>query len=222
MPLFYQQDINETTRIGVWQIRETESYFLEKVPLSREITHPHKRLQHLAGRYLLQSLFPDFPYELIKIADTKKPYLEDEAYHFSISHCGNLAAALVSRTERVGVDVEEATPRIERVLQKFLHPDELNWLNQQRSDNPLQPFTNGDNQQYLLPTLLWSAKESVYKWYGSGQVDFSEHIRLDPFSLMQKGKIPGTFTKGGLRAFELDYKIFGTNCLSWVIGNYTG
>ena len=66
MPLFYQQDINETTRLGVWQITEDESFFLEKVPLSREITHPHKRLQHLAGRYLLQSLFPDFPYELIQ------------------------------------------------------------------------------------------------------------------------------------------------------------
>jgi hypothetical protein len=39
------------------------------------VTHPLKRLQHLAGRFLLQFLCPGFPYELIRIADTAKPYL---------------------------------------------------------------------------------------------------------------------------------------------------
>jgi phosphopantetheinyl transferase len=27
--------------------------------------------------------------------------------------------------------------------------------------------------------LFWSAKESVFKWYGKGQVDFRRDIRLD-------------------------------------------
>ena len=49
-----------------------------------------KRLQHLAGRYLLYALFDDFPLEEIVIADTRKPFLENEKYHFSISHCGIL------------------------------------------------------------------------------------------------------------------------------------
>jgi len=61
VPLFYQHTINATTKLGIWQIEEEESFFLAKVPLQRNITHPHKRLQHLAGRYLLQYLFPDFP-----------------------------------------------------------------------------------------------------------------------------------------------------------------
>jgi phosphopantetheinyl transferase len=222
MPLFYQQDINETTRLGVWQITEDESFFLEKVPLSREITHPHKRLQHLAGRYLLQFLFPEFPYDLIRIADTRKPYLEDEAYHFSISHCGNTAAALVSSSYRVGVDVEESTPKISRVLHKFLHPIELAWLNEQ-SGLSTQVFIDDPLSPYLLPTLLWSAKESVYKWYGSGQIDFSEHIRLRPFAFNSNGIIPGDFCKPpALMSFPIQYKIFGNLCLSWVVENYTG
>jgi phosphopantetheinyl transferase len=222
MPLFYQQDINETTRLGVWQITEEESFFLEKVPLSREITHPHKRLQHLAGRYLLQALFPDFPYELIRIADTRKPYLQDEAYHFSISHCGNTAAALVSSTHRVGVDVEEATPRIDRILKKFLHPEELDWLSKQTV--PASNDIQGDDlvSAFILPTLLWSAKESVFKWYGSGQVDFSEHIRLTPFYLGREGTIPGAFCKIEPFPFTVEYKLLGNICLSWVKGNYTG
>jgi phosphopantetheinyl transferase len=222
MPLFYQQDINETTRLGVWQITEEETFFLEKVPLSREITHPHKRLQHLAGRYLLQALFPDFPYELIRIADTRKPYLQDEAYHFSISHCGNTAAALVSSTHRVGVDVEEATPRIERILKKFLHPEELNWLNKHAGLVSKDVQDDDLVSAYLLPTLLWSAKESVFKWYGSGQVDFSEHIRLAPFPFCREGSIPGAFCKNEPSPFSVEYKLFGNLCLSWVMGNYTG
>src|SRR6188768_539243 len=84
MPLVYQQNINATTKIAVWHISETEDLFLAKVPLQREIRHWHKRLQHLAGRLLLKELFPDFPVELIQIADTKKPFLENEPYHFSI------------------------------------------------------------------------------------------------------------------------------------------
>jgi phosphopantetheinyl transferase len=222
MPLFYQQDINETTRLGVWRITEDEAFFLEKVPLSRVITHPHKRLQHLAGRYLLQVLFPDFPYELIKIADTRKPYLGDEAYHFSISHCGDTAAALVSKSFRAGVDVEEATPRIDRILTKFLHPDELEWLG--RYPILIGKDSKGDEKQsaQLLSTLLWSAKESVFKWYGSGQVDFSDHIRLEPFDFKQEGNILGNFCKTEPIPFTLQYKLFGNLCLSWVLGNYTG
>ena len=86
MPLFYQHTINEGTKLGIWLIEETESFFLEKVPEKKEVTHPHKRLQHLAGRFLLPVLFEDFPLEEIVIADTRRPFLENEKYHFSISH----------------------------------------------------------------------------------------------------------------------------------------
>ncbi|HVX51137.1 MAG TPA: hypothetical protein VHB48_13310, partial [Chitinophagaceae bacterium] len=103
MPLFYQHNINQTTRLGIWKIEEPEGFFAG-VPLQRTITHPHKRLQHLAARWLLQHLFPDFPYSEIIIADTRKPYLPDEQYHFSISHTGDYAAAVVSSVQRVGRD----------------------------------------------------------------------------------------------------------------------
>ena len=106
MPIFFQHQINETTRLGIWKIEETEEFFLSNVPLQQEVTHPLKRLQHLAGRFLLQFLYPGFPYELIRIADTRKPYLPNEQYHFSISHCGDYAAAIVSSDQRVGVDIE--------------------------------------------------------------------------------------------------------------------
>jgi hypothetical protein len=129
---------------------------------------------------------------------------------------------LVSSTHRVGVDVEAATPRIDRILKKFLHPEELDWLNKQGILASKDFQGDGLFSPFLLPTLLWSAKESVFKWYGEGQVDFSEHIRLNPFYFGMEGAIPGFFCKNEPFPFSLEYKIMDNLCLSWVMGNYTG
>jgi phosphopantetheinyl transferase len=129
---------------------------------------------------------------------------------------------VVSTTLRVGVDVEESSPRIERVLQKFLHPNELDWLKAHRILASGQLYLSDSPNPHLLPTLLWSAKESVYKWYGSGQVDFSDHIRLEPFDFGLQGIIPGNFCKTEPFPFLLHFRLFGNLCLSWVVGNYTG
>ncbi|HET6994948.1 MAG TPA: 4'-phosphopantetheinyl transferase superfamily protein [Chitinophagaceae bacterium] len=172
MPVFFQHQINDTTRLGIWKIEETEEFFKANVPQHRDVTHPHKRLQHLAGRFLLQFLFPDFPYDLIQIADTRKPFLPDERYHFSISHCGDYAAAMVSSDKRVGVDIELVTPKIETIKNKFLSKKELLTSHDQLSTIDYRP----DN--YRVLTLLWSAKECVFKWYGDGGVDFKDHIQL--------------------------------------------
>ena len=168
MPIFFQQQINPSTRLGIWKIEETEEFFLSNVPLQREVTHPHKRLQHLAGRFLLQFLFPGFPYALIRIADTRKPYLPDEEYHFSISHCGDYAGAIVSSDQRVGIDIEIPSAKVERIKDKFLNGEELSKLENSKFENP-----NLD-----LLTTLWCTKEAVFKWYGNGNVDFRGHIQL--------------------------------------------
>lgn len=164
MPIFFQQQINETTRLGVWKIEETEDFFNLNVPQHRLVTHPHKRLQHLAGRFLLQFLYPDFPYELIRVADTRKPFLPEEQYHFSISHCGDYAAAIASRHNRVGIDIELIRPLVGQLVPKFLSDEEKKLLHR------------GAILQQA--TLMWSAKEAVFKWYGDGQVDFRKHIQL--------------------------------------------
>lgn len=173
MPIFFQHQINETTRLGIWKIEETEEFFKGNVPLHREVTHPHKRLQHLAGRFLLQYLFPDFPYELIQIADTRKPFLPDEQYHFSISHCGDYAAAIVSSDKRVGIDIEIPVEKIGRIMHKFLTAKEHELFNLVAGAE-----TNDTINSYEEPTILWSAKEAVFKWYGFGGIDFRRQIQL--------------------------------------------
>jgi phosphopantetheinyl transferase len=174
MPIFFQHEVNENTRLGIWKIEETEEFFKGNVPQHRDVTHPHKRLQHLAGRFLLQFLFPDFPYHLVEIADTRKPFLKDEQYHFSISHCGDYAAVIVSKESRVGIDIEIPVEKIIKIADKFLSIEEYSKFNIQHSIlNDRLPTPDS-----RLLTLFWSAKESVFKWYGNGGVDFRKHIQL--------------------------------------------
>jgi phosphopantetheinyl transferase len=168
MPLFYQQHINQHTKLAIWKIEETEDFFLQTVQLQRYITHPNKRLQHLAGRYLLKHLYPDFPNELILVASTRKPYLINEAYHFSISHCGDYAAAIVSKIEKVGIDIEFFSEKILNMAHKFTGADEV---------IEVQKITRLENHQTSL-TLIWSAKETMFKWYGLGNVDFKKMLNV--------------------------------------------
>lgn len=209
MPVFFQHSISETTRLGIWKIEETEEFFKGNVPQHRDVTHPHKRLQHLAGRFLLQFLFPDFPYELVKIADTKKPFLPEEQYHFSISHCGDYAAAIVSKTNRVGVDVEIPTDRVLKIQHKFLSDEERKIFNI-HLPTP-DPIAIGSR----LLTLLWSAKESVFKWHGDREVEFSDHIRLKGIN-KETETIPCFFTKTN-QELAIHYRQFDKLWLTWVV-----
>jgi phosphopantetheinyl transferase len=208
VPLFYQHNINETTKLAVWHILESEEYFLQWVPLQKEITHWHKRLQHLAGRYLLQYLFPGFPYHLILIADTRKPYLPGEEYHFSISHCGDYAAVIVSKDKRVGVDIELITPKVEKIKHKFLNEVEL---------LPFETPVDKAEHNYLQElTLLWCCKEAVFKWYGSGAVDFRKDINLHPTFDIAIGCMKGEFTKESNQSLNITFKLFEEMCLAWI------
>ena len=209
MPLIYKQQINAATKIGVWHITEAENFFLQYVPLQRNITHPHKRLQHLAGRFLLREMFPDFPLSLIQIADTRKPFLEDDAFHFSISHCGNYAAAIVSTQNRVGVDIEIPHPKIEKIQHKFLSEKEKNILS----------TTDGNTIKML--TMAWSIKEAMFKWYGAGQVDFIEDMNISAINKTDAGyEAKCLFKKEKNILLNLKNIFLGGNNLSWVITDH--
>jgi 4'-phosphopantetheinyl transferase EntD len=214
MPLFYQHNINEHTRLGIWRIEEGEGFFLEKVPLKRDVSHPHKRLQHLAGRFLLPGLFADFPLEEIVIADTRKPYLENEKYHFSISHCGQFAAAIVSDSFRVGVDIEMVTEKIKRIQHKFLFRDEY-----KLADTEWQKISGNKSEEDLL-TLLWSSKEAIFKWYSLGNIDFRENMRLSDRIVRQDEEefiLPFEFNKSGPIRVQIRGKFFQEIVLAWVM-----
>jgi phosphopantetheinyl transferase len=209
--IFFQHSINASTSLGIWKIEEPEPFFLEKVPIKQQVTHPYKRLQHLAGRYLLPFLFNDFPLEEILIADTRKPFLTNEKYHFSISHCGNFAAAIASTTNRVGVDIELVTPRLRTISSKFLTAEEKAYLNQWEELSAL----------YLqMLTIVWCAKEAIFKWYGNGNIDFRQHMSLDGairFTPHEWIEVPFLFTREQPQRVKVMARAFDQLILAFVV-----
>ena len=217
MPLFYQHNIDDSTKLAVWKITEKEDFFLKNVSVQKEITHPHKRVQHLAGRYLLQILEPDFPFHLIEIAESKKPLLSNGKLHFSISHCGEFAAAIVSERNCVGIDVELVSPKIELVKARFLSLPELNLA----AINSIGLLALNDESQilYKLHTLFWSAKESIFKWYGKGHLSFKNNMSLNQlFFEKDHGFIKANFIKDEKVDLKIEFRFFGNLCLAWVVG----
>ncbi|HTQ65577.1 MAG TPA: 4'-phosphopantetheinyl transferase superfamily protein [Puia sp.] len=217
MPLFYQHNINEKTRLGIWKIEEPEIFFLKKVPLKKDVSHPHKRLQHLAGRYLLPFLFDDFPIEEIVIADTKKPFLENEKYHFSISHCGNFAAAIVSSKSRVGVDIEIISDKVGKIRHKFLSDNEYSLI---EGRWPMASSVESSFEEQKFLTSLWSSKEAIFKWYSLGNIDFKAHMQLrEPMISVNENEwlLPFVFLKSNPINLPIHIKYFQELVLAWVI-----
>lgn len=203
MPLFFQQNINGSGSLAVWEITESESFFLEQPLALRMISHPHKRLQHAAGRYLLRWMDPAFPVDQIVSIPAEKPYLPDSPCQFSISHSGKYAATILSSNSSVGIDVECYTPKVMKVLHKFLRPEEQEKLLQQHAI----PF--------LPETLCWSTKEAVFKWYGKGEVDFREDIRITDIAQKDaESYILSVLFRG--ESLKIFGKTFSECCLTWV------
>ena len=210
MPVVYQKHINHNTKLAIWHITEEELFFLEnKIIVQREIIHPHKRLQHLAGRLLLKELEPNFPLESILLAETRKPFLEDELFHFSISHCSDYAATIISTDERVGVDIEKISIKAEKVKHKFLSEQEQEMM------QSLSIF----NTDYI--TLAWSIKESIYKWVGDGGLDFIKHICIDNIAVKENAGIAQCrILKNNSIEIPVHFIFFEDYSFAWVAGNY--
>lgn len=183
MPLVRTIQTAAGAKIAIWRITEPEEFFRERVRVEGAVHHRAKRLQHLAARYLLEELEASFPTRSIRVSGAGKPYLPDDSFHFSLSHSGDFAVAIVGRQGAVGIDVEKITPKVERVAAKFLRPEELAFISQEHRRDHL--------------TLCWCIKETAIKWFGKGGVDFRENVRLTPFPLSIEGMTWATFHKEG-------------------------
>lgn len=204
MPLIHYIPKNDGTKIGIWNITEPEDFFAQKIKISKDIHNPHKRLQHLAARYLLSRLEPNLPMDEIIISESNKPYLPGNNFHFSVAHCGDYATAIVSPHYRVGIDVEKISSKVEKVSTKFLEPDELNFIDKK------------NNQAHL--TLCWCTKEAVFKWDGDGGMDFRKCIHLSPFPFLPKGRILCHFRKKEIRASLIIHYIMRDDfCIAWLV-----
>ena len=91
------------------------------------------------------------------------------------------------------------------LLIKFLRDEEKNSL---KESNYLEHLH-----------VYWGAKEALYKAYGRKQLDFKEHISIEPFEFnLRNGKCFGTVHKENYFAdFELRYEQIADYILVYAI-----
>ena len=70
-----------------------------------------------------------------------------------------------------------------------------------------------------LLTLLWSAKEAMFKWWGNGDVDFSEVLRIYELPDKSEGTLKTSFVKKQNYPLILHYQLFSNLTLVWTKGN---
>ncbi len=146
----------------IWHIKETEAFFASVLGFESDKKHPKRRLEHLAGRFLLRQLKADFPFEQMILSPEGKPELTDRSLRFSTSHSFPYAAAILSEHKSVGVDIQVYVEKIRNLQPKFLSEEEQVLFRDQISGI----------------TLAWAAKEALFKYYGLGAVDFKADIPI--------------------------------------------
>lgn len=113
----------------------------------------------LAGKLLLQEGlkiigFHDYTISDLKYSAYQRPCFE-QGVDFNIAHSGNYAICAISKTQKVGIDIEEVKPT---VLHDFHHYfTKREWSAIMDSDNSLQDFYT-----------LWTQKEAIIKASGEG------------------------------------------------------
>jgi 4'-phosphopantetheinyl transferase len=171
MPLYKTVQANNHTHIFVWKIEEPLDVLKTDIHLNtrsiKRISNMKSELHQrgfLSVRYLLKEA--GYSDDDLFYTDDGKPHLKN-GKHISISHSFNFSTIIISNSE-VGIDIEKNRTKIVRIAGKFID-----------SENT---FLTKDNLIEQL-TVIWGAKESLYKIHPDGGLLFKEHLPIEAFNL---------------------------------------
>ncbi len=204
MPLHSIRQLPGGALLGLWHLLETPAELWSQLaspevyaPLLPARADGPRQAQWLAGRVLVQRILAataltKVPLPLQNDA-TGRPFLAGAGPvpAVSLSHSGAWVAALLAPPGTpVGVDVEVVRDKAQRIARKFLNDDELAAVKSFISSNAA-----ADNELF---SLLWSAKETLYKLAGQRGIIFRQNLLLDlpPGPWPAAGELPARLALG--------------------------
>lgn len=168
--------INKHSQLGLWKIEESTDELLKMLALTpmesdllSRITHPQRKKQWLAYRVLIKKMLNITKALDINYDVSGTPRILNHFTYVSVTHSGPFSAAILHKKYQAGIDLEEITPRIIRVKEKFLSPEELR-----------SPDTARDPEQL---TAYWCAKEAIFKARTCHISSLKEQIYIHPFDV---------------------------------------
>lgn len=205
MPLVKEKEFESKTRLGVWKIDEEIPHLhnLYKPQISdtvySELKTERRQKEYLASRLTLQHIFQT-PLKLGKDKNGRPIDLSSQK-HLSLSHTDGWAAAITSDIA-VGIDIENYREKILRVAHKF------------HSEKEARLFETMDSIKAL--SLLWSAKESVFKRFSNLHLAFLEEMELTSELHFEEGELLIKVEKAGQKEMvSVYYEMKPDYVLTW-------
>ena len=196
MGVIMHKEVNPGCTLGIWDIREDYETLLSRLELSGEenqrlqsFRNHNRKLEWLSVRALAKEMTGK--QTRIIYNSERKPFLYDRSSQISITHSHNYTAILLSKSRRVGIDLEYMSHRINKIRDKFIHESE------KITHNPVK-------LRYHL-YIHWCAKESLYKICDKQGLVFNRNLVIEPFIPADKGTLKGSITGSG--AFDESFKM---------------
>lgn len=199
--------LNKDTVLGVWKIEEDLAALLELVELNSEdrkrydvFRSTSRKTEFLSVRALLAELLG----KEAKIVYNKnnKPFIRDGSHFISITHSNKLTAILISRSEKVGIDLEYMRTNINAVAFKFL--------------NKKEKITRNWSMRTYNLYIIWCAKESIYKICDKEGINIVRDITIEPFEVKDSGEIKGRVKNDRIDdLFTLYYSRYDNYAIVW-------
>lgn len=193
--------------LGIWEITEDYDTLFSKLNLDEddiETLNTFKNYNRKLEWLSVRALICEMTGEKSKIIynDMRKPFLRGNSYNISISHSNFMTSILLSRTKKVGVDLEYMSHKISSVSFKFINGQEI------VTDDPKL-------RRYHL-YLHWCAKEALYKICDKQDINFKENLTVIPFRPRNKGSIKGRVLNAkGLEDFNMKYEKMDDYAIVW-------
>ena len=197
MPLFQTIECNQNTRILIWEITESFEELRSRVVLKEKTqlrlngmkSEMHQRA-FLSVRMLIQEM--GFTDKDLHYDEFGKPYFDCDNY-ISITHSYHFAAIIIS-DETVGIDMELQREKIIRIGDKF-------------TDYECKYLQPDSSEEYIKKlTVIWGAKEAIFKIRNEKGISFKDHIQIESFSLEESKTQASLHFDNLVKDFEVHYK----------------
>ena len=205
MALYKTLTVSTSTKVLIWKIEESIDELKNGISLTEKSTMrlgSMKSELHQKGflsiRHLLKEVGltdADLHYD-----EFGKPHL-DAGRYISISHSFSFTAIIFSYENSVGIDIEKQREKILKIAHKF---------------TPIEEYKTIANVDALISklTIVWGAKESLYKIYGKRKLLFLHHIYVDDFNFDNHKTTGEIRFNGKVSSYNIEFLEFeGFTCV---------
>jgi len=205
VPIYKTITVSSTTQIYIWKVTEPENDLAKSIRLTENSQNRMagmKSEMHRRAFLSIRHLFKEAGFEdaAVFYNEFGKPFLHD-GRHISITHSNQFTAVIIGSTIEVGIDIEKQRDKILRIAHKF---------------TPLTEYRTLANSEAVIRklTIVWGAKESLYKIYAQPGLSFLKHIDVHDFLFFDKKTTASISYQGKKSNYEVFYLEFeGFTCV---------